>query len=486
MMPKKRYILGDFTKYATGRLATHFTAISDMALYQFSEKLYLDEKHNTHRRHMLLVGHYSRKASGPPVWACATGERICYYSGPGKQVTPLVQDIHSSKVYYDPPFSYIGGSHDYSSQKPGMNPERKLERAVVDSAINFIFLSTGRLDQVFDLVNPDILGHFKLACTNLVRHQKPLAEAGHTSYEQVSRNAFFSSPANERLHPNEPIAVDASNLQLVHRSKSTASPSLGKRQFVDFSDDRTDDLPSGKQSEQISDYETEIHAKYEQETRELRAQLDQRDAKIGATKAKLMREKTKRRDIQTQRNAWKKEYKIQEALAASTAEHAKQEEGGEDWKAMLFDQERKTKNYKVKYIAMKEQKEKWEAEKLRMQGDIVRLRSKMLGQRNTLQTHEIGHVKQGARMANHHQERERLHQELAKEKEARIFWQRKHSSLLASSRNRSLPATTPTGPRNMTGSMQVVRAPLDNKRIQASSRTSGFGESVPLPQGMRR
>ncbi|KAI4646809.1 hypothetical protein J4E93_005033 [Alternaria ventricosa] len=238
--------------------------------------------------------------------------------------------------------------------------------------------------------------------------------------------------------------------------------------------------------EQISDYETEIHAKHEQEIRELRVQLDQRDAKIGATKAKLMREKTKRRDIQTQRNAWKQEYKIQEALAASTTEHAKQEEGSEDWKAMFFDQEKKTEDYKVKYIATKEQKEEWEAEKLGMQVDIVRLRSKMLGQKSTLQNYEIGHVKQGARMANHHQERERLQQELSKEKEARIFWQRRHSTLLASSRNRSLPATTPTGPRNMTASMQVIRAPLDNRGTQASSRTSGFGEYVPLPQGMRR
>jgi len=245
-MPKKKYILGDFTKYATGRLATHFTAISDMALYKFSEKLYLDEKHNTHRHHMLLVGHYSRKAGGPPVWACATGEKICYYSGPGKQVTPLTQDIHSSKVYYDPPFSYIGGSHDYSSQKPGMNPERKLERAVVDSAINFIFLLSGRLEQVFDLVNPDILGHFRLACTNLVRHYEP--HAGNASHEQASESTVSASPTDGRLHSHGPIAFAEPTLQLAHHSKSTASPSLGKRQFVDLSDDRTGDLQCGEYS----------------------------------------------------------------------------------------------------------------------------------------------------------------------------------------------------------------------------------------------
>ncbi|KAI4623037.1 uncharacterized protein J4E87_006130 [Alternaria ethzedia] len=244
MLLKKRYILGDFNKYATGRLATHFAAISDMALYEFSEKLYLDEKNNARRCHMLLVGHYSRKSGGPPVWAHATGERICYYSGSGTQVTPLVQDIHSSKVYYDPPFSYIGGSQDYGSLKPGMNPERKLERAVVDSAINFIFLLSGRLEQVSDLMNPDILSHFRLACTNLVRHRKPCV--GDASYKQGSDTAVFGAPASGQLHSHEPIAPAESNLSLARLSMDTASPSPGKRQFVDLSDDLTDGLPTSK------------------------------------------------------------------------------------------------------------------------------------------------------------------------------------------------------------------------------------------------
>jgi hypothetical protein len=74
---------------------------------------------------MLLVGHYWRKSGGPPVWAHATGTYVRYCSGDGTQVTPLIQDIHTSKVYNDPPFSYMMGTRDFGE---GMTPERKAER----------------------------------------------------------------------------------------------------------------------------------------------------------------------------------------------------------------------------------------------------------------------------------------------------------------------------------------------------------------------
>jgi hypothetical protein len=246
MKMRKKYILGDFTKYATGKLAAQFAAISNMTLYEFSEKVYLSEKIRAHRCHMLLVGHYSRKSGGPPVWAHATGEKICYYSGAGTQVTPLVQDIHSSKVYYDSPFSYIGGSQDYSSLKPGMNPERKRERATVDSAINFIFLMSGRLEEVCDLVNPDILGSFRLACVNLVRYQKPSHTTGDSLCEQDAEDEASASATSRRLHYIQPIASGDTDFQSAHHSKSPVSIDSRKRQFVDLSDDPTNYLPRRK------------------------------------------------------------------------------------------------------------------------------------------------------------------------------------------------------------------------------------------------
>lgn len=248
MTVRKKYVLGDFTKYGTGKLVTKFATISNMALYEFSEKLYLDGKNRAHQCHMLLVGHYSRKSGGPQVWAYATGENICYYSGAGTQVTPLVQDIHSSKVYYDPPFSYIGGSLDYNCLKSGMNPERKLERTIVDSAINFMFFMSGRLEQVLDLVNPDILDNFRQACANLVRHQKPLHVTGHALNVQYSEGEASVSGANGHLHPNNRIAAIEPSARLAHYNKDPASANLRKRQIVDISDDPTSDHSRRKYS----------------------------------------------------------------------------------------------------------------------------------------------------------------------------------------------------------------------------------------------
>jgi len=42
MLLKKKYVLGDFTKYSAGKLANQFAAISDMDIYTFAEKVYLD------------------------------------------------------------------------------------------------------------------------------------------------------------------------------------------------------------------------------------------------------------------------------------------------------------------------------------------------------------------------------------------------------------------------------------------------------------
>ena len=91
------------TEYGAGKLANQFAAIADMDIYTFAEKVYLDEKPKTIRRcHMLLVSHHTFKSGGPPVWAEATGERVRDYSGMGVQVTPLIYDVCSSKVYHDP------------------------------------------------------------------------------------------------------------------------------------------------------------------------------------------------------------------------------------------------------------------------------------------------------------------------------------------------------------------------------------------------
>jgi hypothetical protein len=78
--------------------------------------------------------------------------------------------------------------------------------------------------------------------------------------------------------------------------------------------------------EHISNYETEMHAKLEHEVLKLRAQLEEQETKIKSAKEQLMREKTKRRGAQVEREAWKEKYLKQQAVGGPTAESVKQEE----------------------------------------------------------------------------------------------------------------------------------------------------------------
>ncbi|KAF1943064.1 hypothetical protein EJ02DRAFT_321962, partial [Clathrospora elynae] len=180
---RKQYVLGDFAKYAAEKFANQFAAIADLGIYDFADKSYMDDNQKTQRVHMLLIGHYHRTSGGPSVWAHATGTYIRYYSGAGIEVTPLVQDIHTSRVYYDPPFSLMGGAQNSSNTGRGMNDDRKRERAVVESAINVIFLMTGRLMRTMDLENPDLLRNFRTACKNFDRHLRMNTAADRALHE---------------------------------------------------------------------------------------------------------------------------------------------------------------------------------------------------------------------------------------------------------------------------------------------------------------
>jgi hypothetical protein len=189
---------------------------------------------------MLLVGHYWRKSGGPPVWAHATGTYVRYYSGEGTQVTPLIQDIHSSKVYYDPPFIYMMDTRDFGE---GMTPERKAERAVVESVINFVFLSTGRLVRTLDLENPDMLGNFRLACKNFYQHRVTNATADRALNEQLLEIKAENEAVQELGERFEAIGGDAG---FEHGRRNLDMVIPAKRTFVDLSDDGSDTLTQGE------------------------------------------------------------------------------------------------------------------------------------------------------------------------------------------------------------------------------------------------
>lgn len=84
-----------------------------------------------------------------------------------------------------------------------------------------------------------------------------------------------------------------------------------------------------------------------------------------------MRQKAKKRTLRIQREEWKEKYISQQGLAPLAAESVKQEEESEDWKAMLFEQEKKTEHYKLKYIALKEQKRNWQVQVREQANDVA-------------------------------------------------------------------------------------------------------------------
>ncbi|KAI4952305.1 hypothetical protein J4E91_003767 [Alternaria rosae] len=349
---RKKYNLDDFVQYATGKLAEQYAAIADLSMYKFADKTYLDENNTPCGRHMLLVGHYWRRSGGPPVWAHTTGTHIRYYSGEGIQVNPLIQDIHSSKVYYETPFNAMSGVHDSSNTKPRMTIERKLERALVESVINFIFLKKGQLIRALDLESPDMLGSFRLACINFAQHQKmPRTDTRSLDEELLDIQAENAAVQEQAQF----IGGYGGGNGLAFRSGSSAFTMPAKRSF---------------ESAVIS-YEVETYAGLEQEVQALRAKLEEREDKIDASEAEVTRQKAKKRTLRIQREEWKEKYINQQGLAPLAAESVKQEEESEDWKAMLFEQEKKTEHYKLRYIALKEQKRDWQVQVREQAKDVA-------------------------------------------------------------------------------------------------------------------
>lgn len=216
----------------------------------------------------------------------------------------------------------------------------------------------------------------------------------------------------------------------------------------------------------ISSYETEMRAEWEHEILDLRAQLEEQKAKTNAAKERHRREKTKRREAQVQSEAWKRKYTTQQdrpEQAVSDVKLEEEEEEEQDWKSMLFEQERRTEHYKVKFIAIKEQKVHWDMKQKKMSDAIYALESEIVRLKNQIGDLEASFGKQKEQLV-------KQSRELAKETEARIFWQRKHADLLTDSRDHRLH-------RANSAARQDVRAPLYGNPIsrQSAYRTNNTG-----------
>lgn len=205
----------------------------------------------------------------------------------------------------------------------------------------------------------------------------------------------------------------------------------------------------------ISSYETEMRAEWEHEMLDLRAQLEEQKAKTNAAKERHRRKKTKRREAQVQSEAWKRKYTTQQDRPEQAVSDVKLEEEEE--------QERRTEHYKVKFIAIKEQKVHWDMKQKKMSDAIYALESKIVRLKNQIGDLEASFGKQKEELV-------KQSRELAKETEARIFWQRKHADLLADSRDHRLH-------RANSAARQDVRAPLYGNPIsrQSAYRTNNTG-----------
>ncbi|ENI10319.1 hypothetical protein COCC4DRAFT_46109 [Bipolaris maydis ATCC 48331] len=294
--PRKQYVLGDFVKYATGIFAAHFVAISDMGLYEFAEKQYIDKNLQCNTRHMVLTGHYHRKSSGPPVWAESTGEEIRYYKGTGCRVEPLIPDIQSGKVYYDPPFSYIGGTISNGDAGRGMTQERKFQRAVVESAIHFIFLATGRLNQTLDITNPDLLGHFKVALVNLLQNREAYEASHRTPIKEIPARVEETAITKNEAHPFKVSETRPRNsvFDIIRRPLPPIVAASLNRRVIDL----TCDVP-GSSSQAIDEC-----VLLEQQVQDLKAKLEEQRARTSTLEARLAREKLRRQRLRDQRERW--------------------------------------------------------------------------------------------------------------------------------------------------------------------------------------
>jgi hypothetical protein len=112
----------------------------------------------------------------------------------------------------------------------------------VESVINFVFLTTGRLIRTLDLENPDMLGNFKIACRNFYRHRMTNVTVDHTLHEQL----------REIKEENEAVQEEGVRLRSIRNSAGLAYHNISpepvvpaKRSFVDLSNDDSEVLLQG-------------------------------------------------------------------------------------------------------------------------------------------------------------------------------------------------------------------------------------------------
>ncbi|KAI8942653.1 hypothetical protein NX059_000706 [Plenodomus lindquistii] len=170
MPSQRRLTLAGVEEYAERKFPKAFTKFEAMREFTFERKKAANG-HPRERAEMLLVGRYhTQNATLPNVWAYTVGSGISYYvSLRGTLLAKLAPD--PARIYFcDEPFSLmIGAKNDevlYTAKhaRSGYVPSINKWRDVVESAITYIFLKSGRMDYAYVSDKRDMLDNFRLAC----------------------------------------------------------------------------------------------------------------------------------------------------------------------------------------------------------------------------------------------------------------------------------------------------------------------------------
>jgi hypothetical protein len=225
MKPKDIYVLSDFTEHANKSSPDGFAAFKSLGDLRFSTQTYIDENQAAHQVDMLLVGHYWSKRGGPVTWACATGTTVHYFYGnPFETMCKPVPEYRRSRIYFDSSFSTVAAPQYTGNGSSVWRETRTAGFHISEAVINYVFLSTGRLEQVQNCENVDMLSNFEYACaaaasqaTDMIGHiRSGPEEAGAADYSPM----VLISDKKRKLIPEQPRIkeeIDVANDMGAHR-----------------------------------------------------------------------------------------------------------------------------------------------------------------------------------------------------------------------------------------------------------------------------
>lgn len=125
---------------------------------------------------------------------------MTYYSSHSGRVYKPIPALNHPKIYHDYPFDSLFDMEGENWKHKGYDPTLTVKESVIETAIVFAFLFTGRLYKIDNVKGVDMLNLFKFACANFhsntveVKAESPLRDRFHT---MEASNSY----SHEQTHP---------------------------------------------------------------------------------------------------------------------------------------------------------------------------------------------------------------------------------------------------------------------------------------------